>query len=118
MNKGAITNILAIQRPLSLYGLTANLAEYKVPEVKALQKYPGEPVGEIEVIMRSNPAQPKEVWTNEASLWIEAAQGCNLSSVVTGKGDTKKTTGEIDELREENKRLKRTLVERFSMKFE
>lgn len=41
-NKGAITNLVAINRPLSLFGLTANMAEYTVPQVKPLAKIAGE----------------------------------------------------------------------------
>lgn len=37
-DKGAITNLLALQRPLSLFGLTANMQGYEPGEIKPLQK--------------------------------------------------------------------------------
>ena len=41
MGRGAITNLQAIQRPLSLFGLTANMSEYTVPQLNALEKHVG-----------------------------------------------------------------------------
>lgn len=41
-NKGAITNVIAINRPLSLFGLTANMNNYTVPQLKPLAKIAGE----------------------------------------------------------------------------
>lgn len=41
MGGGAITNLQAIQRPLSLFGLTANMNEYVVPPINALEKHVG-----------------------------------------------------------------------------
>ena len=38
MNKGAITNIISIHRPLSLYGLTANMKGYEPNDLKTFQK--------------------------------------------------------------------------------
>jgi hypothetical protein len=35
-DKGAITNLVALQRPLSLFGLTANMAAYEPNTIKAL----------------------------------------------------------------------------------
>jgi len=37
-DKGAITNIVPIQRPLSLYGLTANMSGYEPNQIKSLQR--------------------------------------------------------------------------------
>lgn len=37
-DKGAVTNLLCIYRPLSLYGLTANMKAYEPSEVKAFNK--------------------------------------------------------------------------------
>lgn len=37
-DKGAITNLLCIYRPLSLYGLTANMKGYEPTEVKPFNK--------------------------------------------------------------------------------
>jgi hypothetical protein len=37
-DKGGITNIVAIQRPLSLYGLTANMSGYEPNQIKQLQR--------------------------------------------------------------------------------
>jgi hypothetical protein len=37
-DKGAITNLVAINRPLSLFGLTANMQGYEPGEIKPLQK--------------------------------------------------------------------------------
>lgn len=37
-DKGPITNLQCIFRPLSLYGLTANMKAYEPTEVKPLQK--------------------------------------------------------------------------------
>jgi len=37
-DKGAITNLICIYRPLSMYGLTANMKAYEPSEVKPLQK--------------------------------------------------------------------------------
>jgi hypothetical protein len=38
-DKGPITNLLCIYRPLSLFGLTANMKAYEPIEAKPLQKY-------------------------------------------------------------------------------
>ena len=38
-DKGPITNLVQLHRPLSLYGLTANMKSYDVQEIKALQKF-------------------------------------------------------------------------------
>lgn len=38
-DKGAITNLVPIFRPLTLFGLTANMKSFEVQEIKALQKY-------------------------------------------------------------------------------
>ena len=35
---GAITNLVPLTRPLSLYGLTANMQGYEPGEIKALQR--------------------------------------------------------------------------------
>lgn len=37
-DKGAITNLVALHRPLSLFGLTANMQGYEPGEIKALNK--------------------------------------------------------------------------------
>jgi hypothetical protein len=37
-DKGAITNLVAIQRPLSLFGLTANMQGYEPGEIKTLRR--------------------------------------------------------------------------------
>jgi hypothetical protein len=37
-DKGAITNLVAIHRPLSLFGLTANMQGYEPGDLKPLQK--------------------------------------------------------------------------------
>lgn len=37
-DKGAITNLVPIQRPLSLYGLTANMSGYEPNQIKNLQR--------------------------------------------------------------------------------
>jgi len=37
-DKGAITNLVALNRPLSLFGLTANMQGYEPGEIKPLQK--------------------------------------------------------------------------------
>jgi len=38
-DKGAITNLIPINRPLSLFGLTADMKAYNVPELQQLQKF-------------------------------------------------------------------------------
>ncbi len=47
-NKGSITNLVPLLRPLSMFGLTANMKMYETPQVKPLQKhqedYKGEPI--------------------------------------------------------------------------
>ena len=35
-DKGPITNIVALHRPLSLFGLTANMKAYETPEINPL----------------------------------------------------------------------------------
>jgi len=40
-DKGQITNLVALHRPLSLFGLTANMKSFEVPEISPLQKFPG-----------------------------------------------------------------------------
>ena len=35
---GAITNLVALTRPLSLFGLTANMQSYEPGEIRALQR--------------------------------------------------------------------------------
>ena len=37
-NKGAITNLVSCERPLSLFGLTANMQGYEPCQLKALQR--------------------------------------------------------------------------------
>lgn len=37
-DKGAITNLVAIQRPLNLFGLTANMNGYDVTDIKPLSR--------------------------------------------------------------------------------
>jgi len=39
-DKGAITNLVPIHRPLSLFGLTANMQGYEPGDIKALNKNP------------------------------------------------------------------------------
>lgn len=36
---GAITNLIPLFRPLTLFGLTANLKAYETPQIKPLQKF-------------------------------------------------------------------------------
>ena len=38
-DKGAITNLVPLFRPLTLFGLTANMKSFEVQEIKALQKF-------------------------------------------------------------------------------
>ena len=70
-NKGAVTNLVAIQRPLSLFGLTANMAEYHVPQVQPLEKYKGSEPKDIEISFEPN--YKVEEQCSEASLWVEMA---------------------------------------------
>lgn len=37
-DKGAVTNLVALERPLSLFGLTANMAGYNPNSIKPLQR--------------------------------------------------------------------------------
>ena len=37
-DQGQINNLIAIRRPLSLFGLTANMKAYEVPSIQPLQK--------------------------------------------------------------------------------
>ena len=39
-DKGAVTNLVSLQRPLSLFGLTANMQGYEPGDLKALYKAP------------------------------------------------------------------------------
>ena len=39
-DKGPITNLIPLQRPLSLFGLTANMQGYEPGDLKALYKAP------------------------------------------------------------------------------
>ena len=41
-DKGEITNLVAIHRPLNLFGLTANMKSFEVPPLVPLQKFKGE----------------------------------------------------------------------------
>jgi len=41
-DQGHITNLIPIHRPLSLFGLTANMKAFEVPEVLPLQKFAGQ----------------------------------------------------------------------------
>ena len=38
-DKGEITNLVPLFRPLSLFGLTANMKQYEVTQARPLQKY-------------------------------------------------------------------------------
>lgn len=40
-DKGMITNLIPIHRPLSLFGLTANMNSFEVPTIYPLQKFKG-----------------------------------------------------------------------------
>ena len=48
-DKGAITNLIPIHRPLSLFGLTSNMKSFEVPELQQLQKFPGTANSTMEV---------------------------------------------------------------------
>ena len=70
MDKGPITNLLCIHRPLSLYGLTANMKAYEPTEVKAFSKVPmildSENVNTLVPLVLSDNSEP--------TLWDQIAE--------------------------------------------
>ena len=110
-NKGAITNIIAINRPLSLFGLTANMNEYAVPQIKPLSKIAGEFEQQIEFNCSPEMNDTYNIDASEAAFWANAG----IALDTRPKEEKGLTKGEVESLREENRRLKRTLIERFEM---
>jgi hypothetical protein len=57
-DKGHITNLVPLTRPLSLFGLTANMKSFEVPELHPLQKFPGPTKDTVEVKLSVSAQQP------------------------------------------------------------
>ena len=146
-DKGAVTNLLCIHRPLSLFGLTANMKAYEPPEIKAFSKVPSEPGQDLEshttlvpLLLQDNPRHDEEndLWEKledheEQEYFLRASQrvlkpaGTAVSQSVASallnekpeviKFEAEPKT-ELERLKEENRRLKRTLLERFDQTFD
>lgn len=110
-NQGAITNLIPINRPLSLFGLTANMAEYTIPQVKPLAKIAGDVEQQIDFNFAPEIDDKYEIDPSEAAFWAQAADALDTRP----KEEKGLTKDEVESLREENRRLKRTLIERFEM---
>lgn len=143
-DKGAVTNLLCIHRPLSLFGLTANMKAYEPPEIKAFSKVPSEPGQDqttlVSLLLQDTPRQDddSDLWSKledheEEEYFLRASHrvlkptGTAVSQsvastllsekpeVIKFEADSKT---EIEKLKEENRRLKRTLIERFDQTFD
>ena len=102
---------LPINRPLSLFGLTANMAEYTIPQVKPLAKIAGDVEQQIDFNFAPEIDEKYEIDPSEAAFWAQAADALDTRP----KEEKGLTKDEVESLREENRRLKRTLIERFEM---
>ena len=147
-DKGAVTNLLCIHRPLSLFGLTANMKAYEPPEIKAFSKVQSEPGQdlesqktlvslllqdtlrqdddsdlwsklehheEMEYFLRASHRVLKPTGTTAVSQSVASALLSEKPEVIKFDADSKT---EIERLKEENRRLKRTLIERFDQTFD
>lgn len=79
-DKGAITNLLCIYRPLSLYGLTANMKGYEPHEVKPFNKVSapleGDGMQVVQLKLIDNPPP------REQSMWDQIAENEELGYLI------------------------------------
>lgn len=115
-DKGAITNLIATGRPLSLFGLTANMLGYEPGELKPLSKTVNELSGNLQVNLRSYYTREPTIEDGLADL-EELDFLCQMKqtkAVTQASRFVKDSGNEVEQLREENRRLKRTFLERFN----
>ena len=144
-DKGAVTNLVAIHRPLSLFGLTANMQGYEPGEIKALNKnvqginapqqtctiqlYPKnqlvdedsdqmEDLAEYEELQYFAEASKALVTANKQSSANAQTMNNNTDFVAIDNTHEEQPSNEINRLREENLRLKKTLAEKFNSEFD
>lgn len=70
-DKGPVTNLVAIHRPLTLFGLTANMKSFEVTDLFPLQKFPGPSKEQIEISLKIEDKQRTDL---ESNLWTAMAQ--------------------------------------------
>ena len=123
-DKGQINNLIPIRRPLSLFGLTANMKAYEVNEVKPLQKNlaAAKPMDEVLELgfglsgFQNAQANDESnyLFEEEEIQWImgSAQRMLGNSAESAQKSSPQKASNsmsEMQQLKEENNRLKRTL---------
>ena len=130
-DKGPITNLIPLQRPLSLFGLTANMQGYEPGDLKALYKAPNglnDPSVSCSVQLYLKQGLECDIETDladyeELQYFQEAAMVMTAPTVaqkVDSDGeefmtvDTKPDQSEIQKLKDENSRLKKALVDKLS----
>ena len=154
-DNGAITNLVCIHRPLSLYGLTANMKGYDpLGEIKPFQKVQNVMPFNPEISTQIVPLALRDYSTSNSgqqTLWDKIAENEEYDYIIrssqrilnpkatqtnsimqnlASKEDQQEVIpfteantanpsqmSEVERLREENKRLKRTLLERFDETF-
>lgn len=86
-DKGAITNLVPLYRPLSLFGLTANMKAFETVEVMPLQKFKGAAdngpiemnVGAEDFLRQDLSLQAQFQLAEEDNYFVQAAQRIMLT---------------------------------------